>query len=249
MSDTNIVTCGSSSIAPIDDTQRLMAIAIEQGEAGVAALERLVAMRERAEDRLASRQYTEAIARFQELCPVVAKNSAGAHGARYAALDGIMDAIRPAMVSAGLSVTFDSEEADGGRLRVWCIVHHRAGHSERASFIVSREAKSNRMNDTQRDGSALSYGRRYALCLALGISTGERDDDGAGAGATQEPRITDEQAADLQALAEEVGITDPDVLLRGLASVAGRALQAPTDLPARLYGQAVARLERRRAQS
>lgn len=238
--NTNLTTREAASLAPVDDTQRLMAIAIEQGEAGVAALERLVAMRERAEDRLASRQYTEAIARFQELCPVVAKNSAGAHGARYATLDGIMDAIRPAMVSAGLSVTFDSEEADGGRLRVWCIVHHRAGHSERASFIVSREAKSNRMNDTQRDGSALSYGRRYALCLALGISTGERDDDdGAGAGAAHAPRITEDQARDLQSLADEVDADVPRFL-------AWMGVQSFGEIAASRYGKAVAGLEAKR---
>ena len=209
MSSTNLAT--RENIAPVDDTLQLMRLAVEKGEDGVAALERIVAMRERAEDRAAARQYTEAIARFQQECPVVAKNAAGAHGARYATLDGIMDAIRPALVSSGLSVTFDSEEAADARLRVWCIVHHRAGHSERASFIVSREAKSNRMNDTQRDGSALSYGRRYALCLALGISTGERDDDdGESAGAYA--RITQKQADDLRSLAEEVKADWPKFL-------------------------------------
>lgn len=224
---------------PGDDIGQMMRIAIEQGESGVAALERLVAMRERAEDRLAERQYAEAIAAFQEVCPVVGKNAEGAHKARYATLDQIMLSIRPALQASGLSVTFDSEEVDGDRLKVWAVVHHRAGHSERASFIVRREAKSNRMNETQRDGSALSYGRRYAVCMALGISTGDVDDDGAGAGNDEEPCITDEQAANLKALAEEVGADVPRFLKWA-------EVESFADIRASRYQKSVGALERKR---
>lgn len=196
------IAAAQKDMAP--DTGRMMEIAIQQGEAGVAALERLVAMRERAEDRAAQRAYSDAIARFQERCPIIGKNAAGAHGAAYATLDEVMRTIRPYLADAGLSVTFDSEEVADNKLRVFAVIHHREGHSERASFTVSREKASNRMNDSQRDGSALSYGRRYALCMALGISTGERDDDGAGAGNADSPAITDEQVATLEALADEV---------------------------------------------
>jgi hypothetical protein len=223
-----------------DDVQRLMAVAIEQGEAGVAALERLVAMRERAEDRSAQRAHADAIARFQELCPVIAKNASGAHNARYATLDQILDQIRPALTQCGLSVTYDSEELPDGRLRVLAIVRHSHGHAERASFVVSREKAGNRMNATQADGSALSYARRYALCMALGIATGERDDDGAGAGSDAEPRITQQQAADLRALAEEVGADLPR-FLRWMGA------QSFDNIAASRHAKAVAALEAKRA--
>ena len=219
------------------DTGRLMEIAIQQGEAGVAALERLVAMRERAEDRAAARAYGEAVGRFQESCPTVPKEAKGAHGAAYAPFDRIMRHIRPHLANAGLSVTFDSEEMDDGRLRVWCIVHHGAGHSERASATVAKEAKSNRMNDTQRDGSAMSYGKRYALGLALGISTGEQDDDGDMAG-KQDP-ITTEQALNIGALMDEVK-ADGAGFLRYFR------IEALDELPASRYAEAVAMLERKR---
>ena len=223
-----------------NDVARMMEIAIQQGEAGVAALERLVAMRERAEDRLAAQQYADAIGRFQEDCPIVGKNAAGAHGARYATLDQIMASIRPALTRNGLSVTFDSEDLDGGKLRVVAVVHHAAGHSERASFTVSREAKSNRMNDTQRDGSALSYGKRYALCMALGISTGDVvDDDGAGAGSPDEPSITDEQVAELAALAEEVGAKIP-------AFLKWMGVESLSDIRASRFEKAIRGLEAKR---
>lgn len=208
----DMATTPGSVAALAPDADRMMELAIQQGEAGVAALERLVAMRERAEDRAAARWYAEAIAQFQQSCPVVSRNSRGAHSAAYATLDHIMDTIRPFLRDAGLSVTFDSEDMDDGRLKVWAVVHHRMGHSERASFTVTREKASGRMNAAQADGSAMSYARRYALCLALGISTGDRDDDGRGAGMPEEPRITEEQAATLAALAEEVGADVPKFL-------------------------------------
>ena len=102
MAQKEMATADAVQIEPADDTARMMEIAISQGEAGVAALERLVAMRERAEDRAAARQYAEAVGRFQELCPVVGKNAAGAHGAAYATLDQVMGTIRPALAEAGL---------------------------------------------------------------------------------------------------------------------------------------------------
>ena len=49
--------------------------------------------------------------------------------------------------------------------------------------------------------------------MALGISTGDAsDDDGAGAGAPDEDFITDEQVANINALAEEVGAKMPQCL-------------------------------------
>ncbi len=231
---------GKEITAPGDDLAQLMRVAVDKGEAGVAALERLVAMRERAEDRAAVRLHAEAVARFQAACPTVGKGAKGAHGAAYAPLDQIMDTIRPHLADAGLSVTFDSEELEDERLRVIAIVHHEAGHSERAAFTVSREAKSSRMNDTQRDGSALTYGRRYALGLALGIVTGvEVDDDGAGAGRADDPEISDEQAANLLALAQEVG-ADLDKFLRWAQ------VSAISEIKVSRYQKCVDALERKR---
>jgi hypothetical protein len=217
-----------------DDVAKMMTLAIEQGEAGVAALERLVAMRERAEDRLAERQFEQALAQFQADCPPITKNRKGAHSADYATLDHIMQTIRPTLTEHGLSVTFDTEP-DGDKLKVWAIVS-RDGHSRRSSFTVAREKASNRMNATQADGSALTYGRRYALGLALGISVGDYQDDDDGAAAAP---VTQEQAATLLSLAEEVGADMPRFMKwAGVETLAA--------LPASRYEQAVRALERKR---
>ncbi len=203
----------------------------------VEKMRALLEMRREEEQAASVRAHAAALARFQAAVPSVTKNAAGAHGARYATLDHILDVTRIPLATEGLAVSFDSEETDDGRLRVWAIVHHALGHSTRASFTVTREAPSKRMNDTQRDGSALSYGRRYALSLALGLSTGDRDDDGQAASAA-EP-LSDEQVANLAALAEEM----PDL---GKRLKAWLKVDSWADAPASRYAQVVKRFEEER---
>ena len=219
--------------AVLADPERLQGLPID-------TVEKLFALHREATADAAKRAHAAALADFQSRASTIAYNARGAHNARYATLDHILDTVRAPLAECGLSVSFDSEEADDGRLRVWAIVHHIEGHETRAQFTVSREAKSNRMNDTQRDGSALSYGRRYALSLALGITTGERDDDGRGADIA-EP-VTAEQAANLQALCEETGSD----IARMCEWASCESLEA---FPARRYREAVKMLERKREQS
>jgi len=223
------------------DLLRLMELAVTQGEGGVAALERLVALQERAQAIAAQAAHAAAVASFQEHAPSIKKNARGAHGATYATLDHILDTIRIPMAREGLAVTFDSEETDDGRLQVSCIVHHAMGHAERASFTVSREAKSNRMNDTQRDGSALSYARRYALSLALGITTGDGSDDDGGAAMRAAEPISEEQAATIQSLIDELG---ERVDVPAFMKWAG--VERIDELPAQKYKKAVQALQSKR---
>ena len=131
--------------------------------------------------------FYEALASFQATVPHIDKarvanvrpRNGSAYSYRYADLAGIQRAIAPALVACGLSVTFDTAATPGGFL-VTCNVHHIAGHSACASFPVPIDT-AGRMNPAQAAGSALTYGRRYALCAALGIVTAEDDDDAQGA--------------------------------------------------------------------
>ena len=219
---------------------RLLEAAIEQGKEDI--VHQLLAARATDAADEARRAFSAALVQFQAECPPIRKDSRGAHGATYADLDAIMARIGPALRGAGLAVSFDSEPApDGDRLRLWCIVTHEAGHSERHAFDVAREQASNRMNASQRDGSASSYGRRYALGLALGITTGERDDDGAGASRGVEP-VTTEQAVNLQALVEETG-ADLAALFKWVGC------DGYETFPANRYEAVVRRLEAKRGAS
>ena len=166
--------------------EALIARAIE-ANVPVEALERLLAMRAELKRELAREEFNRALAAFQADIPPITKTKVarietarGKYTYHYADIADIQRAIAPRMRDSGLSVTFDTtQEAD--TLTVTCIVHHVDGHSERTAFPVPID-RTARMNDTQKVGSALTYGRRYALCAALGIVTAEDDDDGQGAG-------------------------------------------------------------------
>lgn len=99
---------------------------------------------------------------------------------------------------------------------VTCTIHHVAGHKRSSEFQATIDRAAKAMNATQQCASALTYGRRYSLCMALGIVTADIDDDGNTAGrrggdspaakanAPQaQPRGRRVDANDLQALVEE----------------------------------------------
>ncbi|CAK0771359.1 hypothetical protein CCP3SC5AM1_720010 [Gammaproteobacteria bacterium] len=160
----------------------LIAKAIE-ANVPVEALERLLAMRAELKKEFAREAYSHALAEFQASIPPIPKSKTAkvqskigsSYVYHYADIADIQRAIAPRMRDCGLSVTFDTSQ-NGDILNIVCIVHHTNGHSEQTTFPVPIDRQA-RMNDTQKVGSALTYGRRYALCAALGIVTAEDDDD------------------------------------------------------------------------
>lgn len=163
--------------------EALIAKGIEHG-LPVETMERLLAMRAELKAEAAREAFAAALANFQAAIPPIAKTktaavqskrTGGRYVYRYADITDIQRAIAPVMHANGMSVTFDTRQ-EGETLHVVCIVHHAQGHSERTIFPVPID-RAARMNDTQKMGSALTYGRRYALCAALGIVTAEEDDD------------------------------------------------------------------------
>lgn len=155
------------------------------GDVDVNALEKLMDLQERWEETQAKKSFERALAGFQADCPVVNKANTASlktkSGAEfqysYASLDIIMQVIRPILKIHGLSVRFDTAQSSDGGHTTLCKVGHVDGHSETSSFICPID-KEMHANDTQKQGSASSYGKRYALCNALNIATGEDDDGG-----------------------------------------------------------------------
>ena len=169
-----------TNLVPLNP-EALIAKAIE-ANVPVEALERLLAMRAELKREQARAAFFESLASFQASIPAIPKtkvaqvNTArGSYAYRDADIADIQQAIAPELHARGLSVTFDTRHTEGGYL-IACIVHRSAGHSERTEFLVPLDQQA-RMNDAQKAGSALTYGRRYALCAALGIVTAEDDDD------------------------------------------------------------------------
>lgn len=101
---------------------------------------------------------------------------------RYATLSGCLEAVKPALNANGLFLSQIVEPMDARNLRIKTLVFHESGEClELGSIIVSIDA-GGRMNANQAAGSAITYGRRYSLCAALGISAIEDDDDGNASG-------------------------------------------------------------------
>lgn len=196
-----------------DGTQitSLVQLAIERN-VDVANLERLIALQERVAERDAEIALSQALAAFQAECPPipktrvaeVRKNGQLQYTYRFAPLEEIVRVIRPLLTQHGLSFSHDAEVSETG-VKIICTVQHIAGASRSATFAGPIDTSGGK-NPIQQVSSARSYGRRYSLIDALGLTT-EEDDDGARAGgsAQSSAKITESQATDLQALCDDVG--------------------------------------------
>lgn len=148
--------------------------AIQSG-ADIEKLERLMDLQERWEANNAKKAFIAALSEFQsKLSPIIKKRKA--HNSTYANIDDIAQAVRPIAEQCGLSYRFEQEQGDG-LIKVTCVVSHIDGHSERLSMSGPVDSSGSK-NAIQGAASTVTYLRRYTLTGALGITTGEDDDDG-----------------------------------------------------------------------
>lgn len=205
-------------------TFNALQLAIEKG-VSPETLEKIVALQERILERDGRMAFAAAMAAFQGECPPITKNKTATNQGRpmyqFAELDHIAEKIRPLLQKHGLSYRFDST-IEEDRVKVVCIVRHIAGHSESANFEAPVDGTS-MMNKAQKAASALSYARRYALILALGLTTtGDQDDDGRSTGKASH---MDEQAV-ADHLAAIDAAADADSLQKAYSSATTAAKEA-----------------------
>jgi hypothetical protein len=203
----------AQEMVPADSGQiaGLMEIAVRSGEDGVKALERLMDLQVRVEERDARKAFFDALAAFQEECPEIKKSGdaeivtkgGGRYGYTYAPLEEITRTVSPILKKHGLSFNWTTEGAQNGMLDVVFILRHEGGHEERSAFPVPWGTNA-AMSEAQKMGSALTYGRRQSMISGLGLTAVDDDTDG------REPTdcITEKQLADLRAKIEEVGSSE-----------------------------------------
>lgn len=97
--------------------------------------------------------------------------NAGQYAYSYADLGSVLAYARPVLAAHGLAIT-QTAEVDGDDVLVWTTLLHSSGE-----FLMARPIRLPAGKTVQQTGSAVTYGRRYAL-LAL-LSIGTEDDDGA----------------------------------------------------------------------
>lgn len=140
----------------------------------VDKMERLLTMQERVLNRNAEQAFNAALAQMQSELPTIAETSQG-HNTKYAPLEKINQVVRPILQAHGFAITFRTKQIQGG-VEITAVLSHREGHHEETSLTLPADTSGNK-NAVQAIGSTISYGKRYALCALLNISTGD-DTDG-----------------------------------------------------------------------
>lgn len=177
----------------------ILRLAVEKN-VSIETIERLVALKERAEERTAAAEFNVAVAAFQSECPPIQKKSqakittksGGEYGYSYAELDTIAQTIRPLLTKHGLSYSWDSDFDARGMLVCTCTLRHVGGHAQSAKFSLPTDTTS-AMSSQQKHAAALTYARRQSLIQVLGLTTTEPDTDGAG-----DALLSDQQRASVE---------------------------------------------------
>lgn len=90
---------------------------------------------------------------------------------KYAPLSEVINVAKPLMAKHGLSV-LQSPSGDGERIVITTLLMHSSGEWIEGDPLVLKADKVT----AQGAGSAITYGRRYALSAILGIASEEDDD-------------------------------------------------------------------------
>ena len=173
----------SSAITQQPSVASMMQAIIDKGVTAdnVKALEALVGLKERCDEREAKRSFAESFITLQAKMPQVkahkvVNNNDGTVRYKFAPLEDIMEQVQPMLQESGFAVSFSIESEDDKRMVMLCTLLHVGGHSETKRFAVRVGKGVHGGNECQSDGNASSYAKRYALCNALNITI-DKDND------------------------------------------------------------------------
>lgn len=151
----------------------------------VSALEQMVGLYERMQDRDAKKSFNAAFATLQSEMPQIAAtrpvpNRDGTLRYKFAPFEEIMDQVQPLLTKHGFSISFNSRVAEARMIAV-CNLRHISGHAESNEFAVRIGSGPPGATETQADGAAKTYAKRGAMCDCLNIAI-DHDDDARGSG-------------------------------------------------------------------
>lgn len=176
---------------PNFNIQTLLAQAIDKN-IPVETMEKLLAMAQVMKAEWAKEEFHKAISGFQADCPTIEKkkhvnDKYGKLRYKYAPLESIVEQVKIPLNKNGISYSIDTD-VQPTAVKAIVKITHISGHSESSSFQVPIDPESY-MNQPQKFASALTFAKRYAFCNALGILTGDEDDD-SNSNDTQTPKLT-----------------------------------------------------------
>lgn len=150
----------------------------------VEKMQKLLDMQERILNRNAKQSFAAALAGMQADMPQITKNGEikinGKVQSKYALFEDINEQVKPVLQKYGFAISFRVKQNEKS-IKIIAILSHQEGHSEETELDLPIDTSGNK-NSVQSVGSSLQYGKRYAMCALLNISTGGEDDDGSAVG-------------------------------------------------------------------
>jgi len=179
MSNAQLITTHEQEPTPL----ALIARMVEAGQLtqeSVSVVKELVSLKEHMEDRQAERDFAAAFVDLQaELGSFKATKAVpdkqGNTRYTYAPYEQIMAVVQPLLRKFGFSISFSTDISEG-RVVQTCTLQHQSGHHREFKSYVRTGSGPYGASETQADGAAMTYGKRYALCNALNITI-EHDRD------------------------------------------------------------------------
>ncbi len=214
----------AASPTPMD----MLASALKSG-VDPATLEKLMDLADRHTATEARKAFVVALNEFKRNPPEILKNKSVAFGTgkaayRHASLDNVSGVIGKGLSAVGISHRWDTEQLEGGLIRVTCVLTHALGHSERTPLQAMPD-NSGSKNSIQAVGSTVSYLQRYTLLAATGMAVADgSDDDGRQGKKMSEGMVADFEAA-IESLADMAGA---DKLWQQIAQATTAAGDVPT---------------------
>jgi hypothetical protein len=146
---------------------------------------------------------------------------------KYADLGSVVDAIKPALASEGLSFLQVPHDADSAA-RIETLLMHASGEWISLGTVTVPVTKL----DAQGFGSALTYARRYGLLTAFGVAP--EDDDGNAAAAAAPKAMTGDELASVHIRLEEAAKKGTGALQTAWAAIPNDAKVALRDVKEKL---------------
>lgn len=145
-------------------------------------LEKMMTLCERWEANQATKEFAEAITKFQRLMPAIVKDNPvkdreGKLMYCFADHADIMEVAQPLLSECGIAVTFSTKFA-ANLMETTC--HVRVGSHVEDTTVTLAIPQIPNANDSQKAGGCISYGQRYSFKAALNIRIKGEDNDAAG---------------------------------------------------------------------
>lgn len=205
----------------------------------VETMERLFALKKEVKAEQAREEFVRAISGFQSECPVIEKtkkvlNKDGSLRYQFAPIDSIVKQIQTPLAKYELAYTWKVLN-DPGFITAVCTITHSMGHSETSDFKIPIDTEGY-MTAPQKYASALTFAKRYSLCNALGISTGDEDVDATDQHKDAEPK-SDKAKIMFLLKTLKIDTTTKETISRSVLEL------TQLELIEKNYGEIVARLE------